>query len=486
MAKAYKLPSNVEAERSVLGSMLISPDAAEVALGALTENDFSDADNRNKMVFKAIFNLRQASKPIDPQTVYNEIVSLHLENVVSSTYLFDLMETQINPDNIDYYISMVHEQSLLRELLLKVKDIQEQYSKGVSDIGDFIAKSNDEIGAIASKRLVKGMRTAAEVTNEVRDKLAKTTASDNKGLTGVDTGYKKLNQLTHGWQKGDMIILAARPSVGKTALGMNFAFNAAIQGHVPVAFFSLEMSAEKVMERLVSNRANVAGDKIQTGYINGNERVKIASAMEEISKLELFFDDTPNAKLGEIVAKATRLKKIHPNLGLIVIDYLGLITYGDNSNLNVRQQEVSLVSRSIKALARTLRVPIICLAQLNRDTEKNEGKVPSLANLRESGSIEQDADIIMLMYREDYYTNMGQSVKSKGWAKDKKQSEEQEEKQPKKDNSLSDVKILVAKNRNGSTDKLTLLFKRDFSRFDEPSDDDLNKMAEMEKERGID
>ena len=273
MAKAYKLPSNVEAERSVLGSMLISPDAAEVALGALTENDFSDADNRNKMVFKAIFNLRQASKPIDPQTVYNEIVSLHLENVVSSTYLFDLMETQINPDNIDYYISMVHEQSLLRELLLKVKDIQEQYSKGVSDIGDFIAKSNDEIGA--------------EVTNEVRDKLAKTTASDNKGLTGVDTGYKKLNQLTHGWQKGDMIILAARPAVGKTALGMNFAFNAAIQGHVPVAFFSLEMSAEKVMERLVSNRANVAGDKIQTGYINGNERVKIASAMEEISKLEL-------------------------------------------------------------------------------------------------------------------------------------------------------------------------------------------------------
>ncbi len=486
MAKAYKLPSNVEAERSVLGSMLISPDAAEVALGALTENDFSDADNRNKMVFKAIFNLRQASKPIDPQTVYNEIVSLHLENVVSSTYLFDLMETQINPDNIDYYISMVHEQSLLRELLLKVKDIQEQYSKGVSDIGDFIAKSNDEVGAIASKRLVKGMRTATEVTNEVRDKLAKTTASDNKGLTGVDTGYKKLNQLTHGWQKGDMIILAARPSVGKTALGMNFAFNAAIQGRVPVAFFSLEMSAEKVMERLVSNRANVAGDKIQTGYINGNERVKIASAMEEISKLELFFDDTPNAKLGEIVAKATRLKKIHPNLGLIVIDYLGLITYGDNSNLNARQQEVSLVSRSIKALARTLRVPIICLAQLNRDTEKNEGKVPSLANLRESGSIEQDADIIMLMYREDYYTNMGQSVKSKGWAKDKKQPEEQEEKQSKKDNSLSDVKILVAKNRNGSTDKLTLLFKRDFSRFDEPSDDYLNKMAEKEKERGID
>ena len=208
--------------------------------------------------------------------------------------------------------------------------------------------------------------------------------------------------------------------------------------------------------------------------------------MEEISKLELFFDDTPNAKLGDIVAKATRLKKIHPNLGLIVIDYLGLITYGDNSNLNARQQEVSLVSRSIKALARTLRVPIICLAQLNRDTEKNEGKVPSLANLRESGSIEQDADIIMLMYREDYYTNMGQSVKSKGWAKDKKQPEEQEEKQPKKDNSLSDVKILVAKNRNGSTDKLTLLFKRDFSRFDEPSDDYLNKMAEMEKERGID
>lgn len=485
MAKAYKLPSNVEAERSVLGAMLISPDAAEIALASLTENDFSDADSRNKIVFNAISALHKSSRPIDPQTVYNQIVSLHLEDAVSSSYLLELMDSQINPENVDYYINMLHDQSLLRELLLKAKQIQDDYAKGVNNIGDFISHSNDDIAAIAAKRMVQGIRTASDVTKEVQKKLSKTTNIDNKGLTGVDTGYKKLNTLTHGWQKGDMIILAARPSVGKTALGMNFAFNAAMLGNIPVAFFSLEMSAEKVMERLVSNRAGVPGDKIQTGYLNGGDKVKVASALEEISKLDLYFDDTPNARLGDIVAKATKLKKLHPNLGLIVIDYLGLITYGDNSNLNARQQEVSLVSRSIKAMARNLEVPVICLAQLNRQVENNEGKVPSLANLRESGSIEQDADIIMLLYREDYYTSMGQSVKGKGWAKDKKPAEEEKEQPQKRDSSLSEVKVLVAKNRNGSTDKLTLLFKKDFSRFDEPSEEYLNKMAEIEAARGV-
>lgn len=484
MPKVYKLPSNVEAERSVLGSMLIAPDAADVALGSLSEGDFSDADPRNRLVFHAMVELHKNGRPIDAQTVIDELIALKLDNAVTANYLFDLVSSIITPENIDHYINMVHEQAVLRELLLKVKDIQEEYASGVSDIGSFIAKSNDSIAAIASKRVVQGMKSAKEVAIEVTNKISEAARSENRGMTGVDTGYKKLNSYTHGWQKGDMIILAARPSVGKTALGMNFAFNAALHDHIPVGFFSLEMPAEKVMERLVACRSSVPNDRIQTGFLNAQEKVKIASAIEEISKLEMYFDDTPNAKLGDIIAKATRLKKTHPNLGLIVIDYLGLIKYSDRTNPNARQQEVSDISKSIKALARTLNIPVICLAQLNRDVDQSDSKVPVLSNLRDSGSIEQDADIVMLMYRSDYYADLGQKTKEKGWAKNKKEDPPAE--QPAKpatpaqnENAMSDVKVLVAKNRNGSTGTVNLLFQRSYSRFDDPSPEYEEKMANM-------
>ena len=295
-------------------------------------------------------------------------------------------------------------------------------------------------------------------------------------MLGVSTGYRQLDAMTHGWQKGDMIILAARPSVGKTALGMNFAFNAAIRNRVPVAFFSLEMSAPKIMERLIASRCYVSNDKIQTARLTSHDRVKVFSAIKEISETQLYFDDTPNSKLGDIIAKAQRLKNKHEDLGLIVIDYLGRIRYFDKSDASARQQEVSYISGELKTLARQLNVPVLVLCQLNRNTESNDNKVPGLANLRESGSIEQDADIVMLMYREDYYTNLGQTAKSKGWAKDKKgEQAAPAPKQPltdeerEKNGDLSEVKVNVAKNRNGQVGTVTLFFQKSFSRFDDPS-----------------
>ena len=253
---------------------------------------------------------------------------------------------------------------------------------------------------------------------------------------------------------------------------MNFAYNAAHFARVPVAFFSLEMGATQIMQRLIASRSCVTNDKIQIGMLSPNDKVKIATAIDEISKTELYFDDTPNCRLGDIISKATRLKNTHPDLGLIVIDYLGRIRYSDRVDPNARQMEVSYVSGALKTLARTLDVPVICLAQLNRDVESTESKVPALSHLRESGSIEQDADIVMLMYREDYYTALGQTVKKKGWAKDNKPAEPQQEEQPQKPadtGGMSEVTILVAKNRNGSTDKVKLLFQKAYSRFDEPS-----------------
>ncbi|MCR5348635.1 MAG: replicative DNA helicase [Bacilli bacterium] len=477
MAQFGPLPCNLEAERVVLGSLLISPEAAELALASLTKSDFSGVDERNVLIFEAVEKLHASNRPIDAQTVMDMLVNLKYEKASGgNAYVFSLLNSVINPDNIDYYIDMVKEQALLRELLLKTEEIQKKYAEGVPNISEFIVHSNDEIAHIAQKRNVRGMRTAAEIAEEVSTNI-ENQARNDRSLLGVTTGYKRLDKMTHGWQKGDMIILAARPSVGKTALGMNFAFNAAKRDNVPVAFFSLEMSAPKIMERLVASRSFVSNDKIQTGMLNIDDRKKIFGALKEISETRIYFDDSPNAKLGDIVAKAQKLKSKEPDLGLIVIDYLGRIRYFDKADASARQQEVSYISGELKTLARTLNVPVLVLCQLNRNAESNDNKVPSLSNLRESGSIEQDADIVMLMYREDYYTNMGQTVKKKSWAKNgqdnesrpEEQKKELSEKEKEKTGDMSEVKVNVAKNRNGQVGTVTLFFQKAFSLFSDPS-----------------
>ena len=483
------LPCNLEAERVVLGSMMLDRVAAELALASLKVEDFSPTDTRNGMIFQAMVKLNEQGSPIDPQTVIHMLINLKMEKASGgNAYIFELINAIINPDNIEYYIGMVQEQSVLRELLLKTDEIQKEYAKGVANVGDFILHSNDAIAQIASKRNVRNMRSAAEIAGEVEANLSKARA-DDRGILGVTTGYKKLDQMTLGWQKGNMIILAARPSVGKTALGMNFAFNAAQRSHVPVAFFSLEMSAPKIMERLIASRSYVSNEKIQTGHLDSRERAKVAGAIQEISNTEIYFDDTPNSRLGDIVAKSQKLKAAHPDLGLIVIDYLGRIRYFDKADASARQQEVSYISGELKTLARSLDVPVLVLCQLNRHAESNENKVPELSNLRESGSIEQDADIVMLLYREDYYTSLGQKAKSKSWAKDKKGGEEapapkpqMTEEEKKKNGDMSEVKVNVAKNRNGAVGQLTLLFQKAYSRFDDPSPEFEAQIAREDEE----
>lgn len=363
---AVSLPSNVEAERSVLGAMLCDAQAAEVGVDALSENDFSDEDPRNRYIFRAMKILHEQRTPIDPQMVNGQLANMKMDALAGGlAYLAELVDAVINPDNIDRYIEMVREQSVLRQFLLKTEEIQKRYAEGVMNIGDFISQANDEFTRIAQMRSVQGMRTASEVAAAVAKELAEKTNRKNElGVTGLSTGYDILNDYTHGWQKGDLIILAARPSVGKTAFGMNLAYLASFKNKVPVGFFSLEMSADRVMERLIASRSCVPNDKIQTGnYLTSLEKAKIFSSIEEISQTQLFFDDTPNCKLGELVAKATKLKKQHPDLALLVIDYLGRIRYSDKVDMANHQQEVGYISGALKSLARQLNIPVICLAQ---------------------------------------------------------------------------------------------------------------------------
>jgi len=305
------------------------------------------------------------------------------------------------------------------------------------------------------------------------------------GVTGITTGYTRLNQLTHGFQRGDMIILAARPSVGKTALAINLAFNASRKTDRAVAIFSLEMPAGALVKRLVATVACVNLDQISTGHLSNKDKVAIAQALKEVGDTKMYIDDTPGIKLFDIIAKSRKLKSANPDLGLIVIDYIGLITTG-NKRVESRQVEVSEISRELKELARELLVPVLVVCQLSREVDKREGKRPMLSDLRESGSIEQDADQVFLMFRKDYYEQMGQQV---GAARRKSPEEEKREAEAKeaqrkldesigvKDASL--VELMIAKNRNGKTGVVPLLFFKGYGRFDNPTAEYETRLAAM-------
>jgi replicative DNA helicase len=351
-----------------------------------------------------------------------------------------------------------------------MEKVKGAYTNGeMTDIGEFIASSTQALDSIAGKRTVGDFKTAEEVAKTVARQIDLEKNRANKRLTGVDTGYTTLNKYTHGWQKGDLIILAARPSVGKTAFAINLAYNAAVHENKTVAFFSCEMSSDQIMKRLCSSVALVNSEAVQTGDLYGNDVIKVNNALEQIQHTKLFFDDTSNPILGDLLAKARKLQAAHPDLCLIMIDYLNLI--GTGTHLESRSQEVSVITRSLKELARSLKVPVIALAQLNRDVEKSDNKIPMLSNLKESGSIEQDADQVMLMYRSDYYKSLGQETKpSKNQFTANLQNQVQQSQNRGNDNgSVSVVSINLAKNRNGRVGDITLLFSKNYSRFDNPS-----------------
>jgi len=466
------LPHNEEAEKAVLGALLSDQNAAAVALASLLEEHFFNP--KNQLVFKAAKGLAAQGTAIDAVSATAELKNMKvLDDVGGTDYLLELVQSCISPDNIDHYVKIVKDEAVLREYLLKMKSIQDSYSQGaIEDVGAFIQSSNESLTEIASHRTVGDFKPASEVAETVNNQITMSANHGNKSLIGVDTGYTRLNKFTHGWQKGDLIILAARPSVGKTAFAINLAYNAAVKMNQPVAFFSCEMGADQIMKRLISSTSMVNSEHIQTGDLMGSELAKISSAVDALKKTTLYFDDTANPKLGDLIAKARKLKSAHPELCLIVIDYLNLIT--TEGQYNSRQEEVSLVTRSLKQLARDLKVPVIALAQLNRNVEGNEGQVPMLSNLKESGSIEQDADMVILMYRHDYYDAIGAKTKDKapGGKSDYVQNVQQQVQEAKNagqdKNGISVVTFSIAKNRNGRIGQLLLMFSKNVSRFDDP------------------
>jgi replicative DNA helicase len=484
---ATKLPFNANAEKTVLGAMLVNEMALANAIGVLTEEHFYAFGKKHKLVFEAIVSLVNKHIPVDVQTVTEELLNnKDLEEIGGVDYLLELTQSVVSVSNMDFYIRILQDQMVLRQLLTAISKINNEYdNEEIDDITDFIARADSEIRKVTLKRRISNFVSAEEVTKTIEAELKIVARED--GLTGIDTGYHRLNEFTHGFQKGEMIILAARPSVGKTALALNIGYNAARKTQQPVAIFSLEMPAIALVKRLIATDACVNLDKIVSGgkFLAQKDRAAIAQSIKNVGATNLFIDDTPGIKLIDIIAKARQLKGKHDNLGLIIVDYIGLITTGEKK-LESRQVEVSNISRQLKELARELKVPVLVVSQLSREVDKRDNRRPMLSDLRESGSIEQDADQVLLMYRASYYKGLGSSKRGPK-SEEEQEIKKQEEALVKKISEGAElVELRVAKNRNGRTGNVNLIFFTSYGRFDSPTDDFNRNLRAIREDHNID
>lgn len=428
-------PHDIEAEQAVLGSMLTDKDAVIEALEILKKEDFYREDN--KTIFEAIFNLYNKSEPIDIITVKDELVSLgKFETVGGLEYLAVLPEKVPLVSNADRYIKIVEEKGILRNLIKASNEIVSMGYAETEEVDDIMDMAEKKIFEIMQKKNTKGYTPIKDVLVETFAELERL-YNQKTPITGVPTGFADLDYKTSGLHKSDLILVAARPAMGKSAFVLNIATNAALKANVPVAIFNLEMSKEQLVSRMLCSEAMVDSNKVRTGKIEEDDWVKLATALGPLSEAPIYIDDTPGISIMEIRAKCRKMK-LEKNIGLIIIDYLQLVQGSGKRNAS-REQEISEISRSLKILAKELDVPVIALSQLSRAAEQRQDHRPMLSDLRESGAIEQDADIVMFLYRDDYY------------------NENSEKK--------NIAEITLAKHRSGSTGTVELLWLGNYTKF---------------------
>ena len=398
--KEKNLPNNLEAEESVLGACFLSKYALQKASESLTEESFYS--ERNAKIFSTMLSLQDEKTPIDITTVTSYLKNKkELNDVGGVEYLTEVINFVPTATNIDFYIKTVEETAILRNLILTATDIATEGYRTDESVNEILDNSEKKILNIVKNRKSSEFRTMKDVLAKTQSDLEKLSKQKNE-ITGLSTGWFDLDRITTGLHENELIIIAARPAMGKTAFALNLATHVAMTQDKSVAVFNLEMSAEQLATRIISSVGQIDGFKLRTGNLLNNDWKRVNEAVSQLSNTNMVIDDTPGITIGEIRAKCRRLASSENGLALIVIDYLQLISGGRNYGAN-RQQEVSDISRSLKTLAMELNVPIIALSQLSRSVESREEKRPMMSDLRESGSIEQDADIVMFLYREDYY-----------------------------------------------------------------------------------
>ena len=428
-------PQNMDAEQAVLGAVFLEPSALTVASEILIPEDFYRAAHQK--IFSVMLKLHDQGQAVDLITVTEDLAATKLlEDTGGVSYLSELAASVPTAANIEYYARIVEEKSLLRRLIRTATGIAQDGYNREDDVTALLSEAEKNILQVAQRKNAGAFHVIKDVLVRTYDNIE--LLNNRKGdITGIATGFAELDRMTAGFQRNDLIIVGARPSVGKTAFALNIAQNVATKTSENVAIFSLEMGAEQLVMRMLCAEGNINAQNLRTGSLTDEDWGKLTMAMGSLSNAGIFIDDTPGVRIGEIRSKCRRLKQEH-GLGMILIDYLQLIQ-GDGRSGENRQQEVSEISRSLKQLARELQVPVIALSQLSRGVEQRQDKRPMMSDIRESGSIEQDADIVAFLYRDDYYD---------------KESE-----------NKNIIEIIIAKQRNGPVGTVQLAFVKEYNKF---------------------
>lgn len=432
------LPHDLVAEQSVLGAVFISPETMTSLADELTPDDFYKP--ANKIVFKTMLSLLEKGEPIDATTMVSALTNQgDISNIGGINYVVELVNSTPTSKNVEHYAKLVKEKATLRKVISGLSESLSSAYQGDVSIGDIIAKTEKSMLDISNQNAGTGFRNVAEIL-DTHMQMVETRSQTDGFVTGLSTGFVGLDKITTGLHEGNLIILAARPAMGKTALALNIAKYVASKERKPAVIFSLEMGAEELIERMLASEGMVPAYHLKTGNLSTDEWKRLVQAQNNLYDAPIFVDDTAGIRISEIRSNARKLAQEMGGLGVIIIDYLQLITGAKGEN---RQQIVSEISRELKILAKDLKVPVIALSQLSRAVEQRQDKRPMLADLRESGSIEQDADIVAFLYREAYYQ--------------KEQADSQEA------NNVTEM--ILEKNRHGSLGTVKLYFHKEYTKF---------------------
>jgi replicative DNA helicase len=438
--KSKTPPAVPEVEIAVLGAILMDNDSVPKVVEVLKPDHFSDP--KHQFIFAAVQNLYEANEPVTTVSLYEELKKDNkLEEVGGAAFISKLTQDISSAANVDYHARLILEKWILRQLISTSMEIANSAFEGREDVFDLLDEAESKIFGISEEGTKESFKSMDKAVKEALE-LIEAIHSKSLSQVSVPSGYYALDDLLGGFQKSDLIIIAARPSMGKTALALSVARNAAIDHNVPIAIFSLEMSTIQLATRLISAEARINAHSVRTGKFKAEDGARISRTVHKLSKAPIYIDDTPGLSILEMRAKCRRLKT-EKNVGLVIADYLQLMSAG--GRMESREREISHISRSLKALAKELNVPVIALSQLNRAVESTTDKRPMLAHLRESGSIEQDADVVLFLYRPEMYgiTQLADGTLTEGLAE-----------------------VIVGKQRNGPTGEARLQFVKDYARFE--------------------